>query len=205
MPGPWRAGIVALVVAAGVPAGADVPVVELDGVVHAITAAHVVQAIEDADVAGAPLLVIRLDTPGGLDTSMRQIIDRMLNCKTPVAVFVGPSGARAASAGFVITISADVAAMAVGTNIGAAHPVSGLGQMDEVLSSKTIWTCASCLQCASRCPKGVEFSNICDALRAVVLRTRLATPKVDADEVTSVMVSDAPQLGVVGALRKLSG
>jgi heterodisulfide reductase subunit C len=80
-----------------------------------------------------------------------------------------------------------------------------LGQMDEVLSSKTIWTCASCLQCASRCPKGVEFSNICDALRAIVLRTRLATPKVDADGLTRVMMSDAPQMGVVGALRKLNG
>jgi len=80
-----------------------------------------------------------------------------------------------------------------------------LGQMDEVLSSKTIWTCASCLQCASRCPKGVEFSNICDALRAIVLRTRLATPKIDADGLTQVMMSDAPQMGVVGALRKLNG
>jgi heterodisulfide reductase subunit C len=80
-----------------------------------------------------------------------------------------------------------------------------LGQVDEVLSSKTIWICASCLQCASRCPKGVEFSNICDALRAIVLRTRLATPKVDADGLTRVMMSDAPQMGVVGALRKLNG
>ena len=80
-----------------------------------------------------------------------------------------------------------------------------LGQVDEVLSSKTIWTCASCLQCASRCPKGVEFSSICDALRAIVLRTRLATPKLDADGLTRMMVSDAPQMGVVGALRKLNG
>jgi heterodisulfide reductase subunit C len=80
-----------------------------------------------------------------------------------------------------------------------------LGQVEEVLRSKTIWTCASCLQCASRCPKGVEFSNICDALRAIVLRSRLSTPRVDADEVTPVMVSDAPQMGVVGALRKLNG
>jgi membrane-bound serine protease (ClpP class) len=96
----------------------------------------VVDAIERADAAGAPLLVLRLDTPGGLDTAMRQIIERILNCRTPVAVFVGPSGARAASAGFLITIVADVAAMAPGTNIGAAHPVSGLGQMDEVLSKK---------------------------------------------------------------------
>jgi heterodisulfide reductase subunit C len=80
-----------------------------------------------------------------------------------------------------------------------------LGQIDTVLDSKTIWVCASCLQCASRCPKGVEFSNICDALRAIVLRSRLSRPRVDADELPTVMVSDAPQMGVVGALRKLNG
>ncbi|MCG6926706.1 MAG: nodulation protein NfeD [Acidobacteria bacterium] len=109
---------------------------ELDAVIHAVSAAHVVQAIDRADAEGAPLLIIRLDTPGGLDTSMRQIIDHMLNCRTPVAVWVGPSGARAASAGFIIMIAADVAAMAPGTNTGAAHPVSGLGKMDEVMSEK---------------------------------------------------------------------
>lgn len=80
-----------------------------------------------------------------------------------------------------------------------------IGQVDEVLASKTIWICASCLQCASRCPKGVEFSSICDALRQTVLRKRLSKPNVDADDVTPVMVSDAPQLGVVGALKKLNG
>jgi heterodisulfide reductase subunit C2 len=80
-----------------------------------------------------------------------------------------------------------------------------LGEIEPVLESRTIWICASCLQCASRCPRGVEFSSICDALRAVVLRRRLSRPKVDADDVTPVMVSDAPQMGVVGALRKLNG
>ena len=80
-----------------------------------------------------------------------------------------------------------------------------IGQVEEVLSSKTIWICASCLQCASRCPKGVEFSSICDALRQTVLRRRLSKPSVDVGDVTQVMVSDAPQLGVVGALRKLNG
>jgi heterodisulfide reductase subunit C len=80
-----------------------------------------------------------------------------------------------------------------------------VGQVDRVLASKTIWICASCLQCASRCPKGVEFSSICDALRQTVLRKRISTPNVDADDVTTIMVSDAPQLGVVGALKKLNG
>ena len=80
-----------------------------------------------------------------------------------------------------------------------------LGQLETVLASKTIWICASCLQCAARCPKGVEFSSICDALRQTVLRRRISIPTVDADEVAAVLVSDAPQMGVVGALRKLNG
>src|SRR5512141_1182316 len=105
------AAVAALLLGPGAAARADIPVVELDGVVHAVTAAHVVQAIDRADASGAPLVVIRMDTPGGLDSSMRQIIDRMLNCRTPVAVFVSPSGAQAASAGFIIMVAADLAAM----------------------------------------------------------------------------------------------
>ncbi len=77
------------------------------------------------------------------------------------------------------------------------------GQIKKVLRSKTIWICASCMQCSARCPKGVEFSSICDALRAMVLRMRLATPAVDAGNLSRVMVSKAPQMGVVSALRKL--
>ena len=139
---------------------ADIPVVELDGVVHVITAAHVTQAIDRADATGAPLLILRLDTPGGLDTAMRQIVDKMLNCRTPVAVFVGPSGARAASAGFIITVAADVAAMAPGTNIGAAHPVSGMGQMDEVMSKKVTSDAAAYIRSkAERRGRNVEMAE----------------------------------------------
>jgi membrane-bound serine protease (ClpP class) len=132
-----RSALAALLLAGlASPLRAEIPVVDLDGVVHAVTAAHVVHAIERADAEQAPLLVLRLDTPGGLDTSMRQIVDKMLNCRTPIAAFVAPSGARAASAGFIILLAADIAAMAPGTNTGAAHPVSGMGQMDEVMSKK---------------------------------------------------------------------
>jgi membrane-bound serine protease (ClpP class) len=150
----------ALLLLAAAPLAAQVPVVELDGVVHAVSAAHVVQAIERADARGAPLVVIRIDTPGGLDSSMRQIVDKMLNCRTPVAVFVGPSGARAASAGFVITVAADVAAMAPGTNIGAAHPVAGIGQMDEVMSKKVTSDAAAYIRGkAERRGRNVEMAE----------------------------------------------
>jgi membrane-bound serine protease (ClpP class) len=161
MRGRW-VGVAALTLL-GLPAGAaraEIPVVELDGVVHAVSAAHVVQAIERADAEGAPLVVIRIDTPGGLDSSMRQIVDKMLNCRTPVAVFVGPSGARAASAGFVITVAADVAAMAPGTNLGAAHPVSGMGQMDEVMSKKVTEDAAAYIRGkAERRGRNVEMAE----------------------------------------------
>jgi membrane-bound serine protease (ClpP class) len=129
--------------------------------VHAVSAAHVVSALERAAASGAPLVVLRLDTPGGLDTSMRQIIDAMLNSRVPVAVFVGPSGARAASAGFLITVVADVAAMAPGTNIGAAIPVSGMGgSMDEVMSKKVTSDAAAYIRSkAERRGRNVELAE----------------------------------------------
>src|SRR5260370_2750410 len=162
MPASPGAGVAAglILLAACVPAHADIRVVELQGVVHAITAGHVVQAIDRADAAGAPLLILRLDTPGGLDTAMRQIVDKMLNCRTPVAVWVGPSGARAASAGFIITVAADVAAMAPGTNIGAAHPLSGMGQMDEIMSKKIASDAAAYIRSkAERRGRNVEMAE----------------------------------------------
>jgi membrane-bound serine protease (ClpP class) len=118
------------------PLHAEIPVVELSGPIQAVSSRFVVEQIHRADAEGAPLLIVRLDTPGGFDTSMRQIIDAMLNCRTPIAAFVSPAGARAASAGFVIMVSADVAAMSPGTNAGAAHPVLATGAMDDVMSKK---------------------------------------------------------------------
>lgn len=105
-----------------------------------------VSAIHAADQKGAPLLILRIDTPGGFDTAMRQIIDAMLNSRTPIAAFVSPAGARAASAGFLILIAADIAAMSPGTNVGAAHPVSTTGTMDEVMSKKVTEDAAAYLR-----------------------------------------------------------
>jgi membrane-bound serine protease (ClpP class) len=101
---------------------------ELDGIVHPISAEYLTGTIDEADASGADVVIIVLRTPGGLLDSTRTIVSRMITSRAPVVVFVGPSGARAASAGFIITLAADVAAMAPGTHIGAAHPVSGSGQ-----------------------------------------------------------------------------
>lgn len=190
MPARWLTAAVAALLVSSAPAGADVPVVELDGVVHAVSAAHVVQAIDRADAAGAPLVVIRMDTPGGLDSSMRQIVDRMLNCRTPVAVFVGPSGARAASAGFVIAVAADVAAMAPGTNIGAAHPVAGLGQMDEVMSKKVTSDAAAYIRGkAERRGRNVEMAE-----KAVVESKSFTENEALALKLIDFVAMDIPDL-----------
>ena len=123
-----------------VPADPSRPIVyvaELDGIVHPLSAEYLIDTIDRADSAGASLVIFVLRTPGGLLDSTRDIVSRMIASRVPVAVFVGPSGARAASAGFVITLAADIAAMAPGTHIGAAHPVSGTGEdQEESTSSK---------------------------------------------------------------------
>jgi membrane-bound serine protease (ClpP class) len=103
--------------------GKTVYVAKVEGAVNPVSAEFIVDSIEAAELEGAECVIIQLDTPGGLDTSMRLIVKRMLNASIPVVVYVAPSGARAGSAGVMITMAAHVAAMAPGTNIGAAHPV----------------------------------------------------------------------------------
>lgn len=175
---------------APLPAVADVPVVELVGIVHAVSAAHVVSAIDRADAARAPLVVLRIDTPGGLDTSMRQIIDKILNGRTPVAVFVGPSGARAASAGFLIAIAADVVAMAPGTNMGAAHPVSATGPMDEVMAGKVTSDAAAYLR-----GKAERRGRNPDLAEKAVVKSRSFTEKEALDgKLIDLVVKDVPEL-----------
>lgn len=109
----------------------------LDGIIHPVSAEYMIDTIERADLAGAALVVFTLRTPGGLLESTRAIVSSMIASRVPVAIFVSPSGARAASAGFILTIAADVAAMSPGTHIGAAHPVDGGGaKMDDVTAKK---------------------------------------------------------------------
>ena len=116
-----------------------VPVVftaDVNSIIHPVSAEYMVETMDRADRANATLLVFTVETPGGLLASTRVIVARMLRASTPVAIFVAPPGARAASAGFVLTMAADVAAMAPGTHLGAAHPVSGTGGTLDATAAK---------------------------------------------------------------------
>ncbi len=114
-----------------VAAGGEVVRLSLDGTVNPATSSYVVRGLAEANRTAASLVVLVLDTPGGLDTAMKEIMEAILASEVPVVVWVGPPGARAASAGTFILISADVAAMARGTSTGAAHPVAITGETPQ--------------------------------------------------------------------------
>jgi len=116
----------------------DIVVVKIDGAINPVVAEFVTDEIGQANLSSAELVVIQMDTPGGLDTSMRQIIKVIQNSKIPVASFVSPGGSRAASAGTFITIASHIAVMEPGTNIGAAHPVNLMGGGGESGQAKTM-------------------------------------------------------------------
>jgi len=116
---------------------ADIYLAELSGVVSPASSAYIVRVIDQAENQRAAYLILKLDTPGGLDESMREITKKIESARIPVVVYVAPKGARAASAGVFILYASHIAAMAPGTNIGAAHPV-GMGgeKMDSVMAKK---------------------------------------------------------------------
>jgi len=121
-------------------------IITLDAPIHPVTSEYIRNSIEKAEKMRAELIIIKMNTPGGLDSSMREIIERIISSEIPVATYVSPSGARAASAGFFIGIACDLFIMAPGTNTGAAHPVgiSITGQsMDETMADKVTHDAAS--------------------------------------------------------------
>jgi len=114
----------------------NVMVITINGVINPVATEYVGKKIKLANEKRVEALIIELDTPGGLDTSMRSIVKDIIGSETPIVVFVSPSGSRAASAGVFITLASHIAAMAPGTNIGAAHPV-GIGEkMDKIMAEK---------------------------------------------------------------------
>jgi len=129
------AGLLLLVLSAA--SSAEVLKIVVDDAIHPITDEYIGRAIAEAERSKAQALLIEINTPGGLLESTRDIIEKILASPVPVIIYVTPSGSRAASAGFFILESADVAAMAPGTNTGAAHPVSlGGGKMDDTMKEK---------------------------------------------------------------------
>ena len=134
----WLALVFALLAVPAVASAAPAPVatIEIEGVISPVTLRLVGIAIDRAQAERAQALVIQLDTPGGLERSMRAIVQRMMNAEVPVVVYVAPTGARAASAGVFITMAAHVAAMAPATNIGAASPVALGGGADKTMMKK---------------------------------------------------------------------
>jgi len=145
---------------AGTPATGQVPgggraagpvyVLPVDDIIGPISARYISEAIAEAEADRAEVLVLELDTPGGLMTSMHDIIKGILASEVPVCVYVAPQGARAASAGTFITIAAHVAAMAPGTNIGAASPVNTGGEMDSTLARKVFQDATASIRSLAR-------------------------------------------------------
>ncbi|NMO17687.1 nodulation protein NfeD [Pyxidicoccus fallax] len=132
-------GVLAVVLLAGAPSASDAPArvaastvarCELDGVVDAGSGDYLADCVARAEAGGHGALLVRLDTPGGSLDATRHIVRAFLAARVPVLVWVGPSGAHAGSAGVFVTLASNLAAMAPGTNIGAAHPVVGLGGQD---------------------------------------------------------------------------
>jgi len=181
-----------LVVLGLAPARAAEPValIQIDGVISPVTLRLVSMAIDRAQAEKAQALIIQLDTPGGLERSMRAIVQRELNAEVPVIVFVGPTGARAASAGVFITMAAHVAAMAPATNIGAAHPVAvGGGQMDKE-SAKKIENDAAAFARTIATERGRNAEWAEKAVRASVSATEREAVKLKVVDLIAENVAD---------------
>jgi membrane-bound serine protease (ClpP class) len=159
----------------------------LDDIVSPASAQYVHRLVASASDQGAALLVLTIDTPGGLDTSMRQMVQDLLNSSVPSVAYVGPSGARAASAGVFIAEAANVLAMAPGTNIGAAHPIQGGGQdIPGDLREKITNDAAAYVASIAR-QRGRDDSWVQDAVRQSV---SLAADEAVARHVADLQASD---------------
>jgi len=134
--------LVAMLIALSSPLRAEaeryVHVLTVRGVINPLTTGYLKRALKQAKAEGATAVVLQLDTPGGLEGAMREMTQAMLNSPLPVVVYVAPAGARATSAGLFITLAAHVAAMAPGTNIGAAHPVALGGEVEPAMVEKMV-------------------------------------------------------------------
>lgn len=183
-------------------------VITVNGVINPVSAEFIRRNIKKADEMQAEALVIKLDTPGGLDTSMRRIVKDIIGSKTPVIVFVSPSGARAASAGVFIILASHVAAMAPGTNIGAAHPVSIGEKMDKTMAEKVTNDAAAYIKSlAERTGRNAEWAE--DAVRKSISATESEALKKKVIDIVSKDLNallkdiDGREITTVAGKRKL--
>ncbi|MFB0559040.1 MAG: nodulation protein NfeD, partial [Dehalococcoidales bacterium] len=177
-----------------------IDVIHAKGVINPVLADYIKRGIDHAEGSDAVVCIIQLDTPGGLDTSMRDIIKDIVNAQVPVVVYVSPSGARAASAGVFITVAAHVAVMAPNTAIGAAHPVAvgteGEQQVSEAMEEKIVNDAAAYIRSIA----GAHGRNMDWAERAV--RESVSATEVEALEL-NVIDMVAPDLD--GLISQLDG
>ncbi len=166
----------------------QVRLAEVEGPIGPVVAEYLVSAMHRATQEGAACLIVQMDTPGGLDASMRTIIKEMLASETPVVVYVAPSGSRAASAGALIAVAAHVAAMAPGTNIGAAHPVGLGGQIDSTMAGKVTNDAAAYIRSiAEKRGRNVQWAE--DAVRKSVSATEQEALKLKVIDLVCPTVS----------------
>jgi len=162
----------------------EVMVINVSGVINPVASEFISKSIKKANEKKYEALIIELDTPGGLDTSMRSIVKEIINSEVPIVVYVSPSGSRAASAGVFITLAAHIASMAPGTNIGAAHPV-GLGEkMDKVIIEKATNDAAAYIKSlAERRGRNIKWAE--DAVRKSISVTEAEALKEKVIDVVS--------------------
>lgn len=174
-----------------------IKVIRIEESINPGTAAFLSRGIRQAAADDVPLVVVQLDTPGGLVSSMRTMIKTIMNAPTTVVVFVSPSGAQAASAGVFVVMAADIAAMAPGTNIGAAHPVVAGGKdMDETMDTKVVNDLvASIKSIATKRGRNAEWAE--EAVRKSV--------SITAEEALKLNVIDLVARDVDDLLVKLEG
>jgi membrane-bound serine protease (ClpP class) len=163
--------IAVLILFSAFPARGEIARIDLNGAIDPVTAGFVVRSIQRAENEHARFLLLRLQTPGGFSSSMEEIITGMLSSKIPVVVYVAPSGAKAASAGFFILLASDVAVMAPGTNTGAAHPLMAIGgfpvdggQAGKTLTEKITSNATAFLRSIA----GKRNRNVAEAEKGVV-------------------------------------
>ncbi|HOX74676.1 MAG TPA: nodulation protein NfeD [Bacteroidales bacterium] len=182
-------GIASAISADETSAGKKVIAISLDATINPSTAEYINSGIRMAASENAECLIIKLNTPGGLLKSTRVIVSDILDSPVPVAVFVFPGGSQAASAGVFITLAGHIAAMAPGTNIGAAHPVTMQGEQDSIMNEKATNDAAAFIRTISeKRERNVQWAE--DAVRKSLSITETEALKANVIDLTAVSVED---------------